>query len=70
MRVSGKWRMDMAAEVRNTREYAGGRFNWGYTGKDDAHSRAFADLLVNLRGVHRFRDGDNRELPIRGSQGL
>lgn len=70
VRESGKWRMDMAAEVRNTREYAGGRFNWGYTGKGDAHSRAFADLLVNLRGAHRFRDGDNRELPIRGSQGL
>ena len=32
--------------------------------------RRGADLLVNLRGVHRFRDGDNRELPIRGSQGL
>jgi uncharacterized protein len=70
VREAGRWRMDIAAEVRNTREYVGGRFNWGYVGKDDPHTRAFADLLVNLRGVRRFRDGDNRELPIRGAQGL
>ncbi|NJD88769.1 MAG: TPM domain-containing protein, partial [Betaproteobacteria bacterium] len=69
VRESGKWRMDIAAEVRNTREFAGGRFNWGYVGTNDAYSRAFADLLVNLRGVRRFRDGDNREIPVRGLQG-
>lgn len=70
VREGGKWRMDIVREVRNTREYVGGRFNWGYVGRDDAHTRAFSDLLFNSRGVHRFRDGDNRELPIRGSQGL
>lgn len=70
VREDGRWRMDIAAEVRNTREFSGGRFNWGYVGATDAYSRAFADLLVNLRGVRRFRDGDNREIPVRGLQGL
>lgn len=70
VREAGQWRMDIVAEVRNTREYSGGRFNWGYVGATDTYTRAFADLLVNLRGVRRFRDGDNREIPVRGLKGL
>ena len=66
VRQDGRWRMDLVAEVRNTRELVGGEFTWDYRGKDDAYTRAFGDLLTTLKGVRRFRDGDNRPLVIRG----
>lgn len=66
-REDGKWRMDMIAEIRNTEEISGGEFSWSYRINDDPHTRAFADLLIDIRGYQRFRDGDNRALPTRKS---
>jgi uncharacterized membrane protein YgcG len=66
VRQQGVWRIDMIAEVRNTVEHVGGEYTWAYRGQDDAYTQAFGDLLVNLKGYRRFRDGDNRALPIRG----
>ncbi len=67
VRQDGKWRMDMVAEVRNTHEHTGGVLTWGYYGEGDPYTQAFSDLLINVHGYRRFRDGDNRTLPIRGS---
>jgi uncharacterized membrane protein YgcG len=55
------WRMDIAAAVRNTMEYTGGRFSWGYRRiEGDPYTRAFGGLLTTIGGVVRFADGDNR----------
>jgi len=62
------WRIDLMAEVRNTRNRVGGVYIWDYSGKDDPYSKAFADKLVKLKGYTRLKDGDNRELPIRGDK--
>jgi hypothetical protein len=62
--------MDIAAEVRNTRERVGGIYTWDYGGQGDRHAQVFSDLLADLQGYRRFRDGDNRALVIRGPQGL
>jgi hypothetical protein len=67
IRENGKWRMDIIAEVRNTQEITGGEFTWLYRGKDDAFTQAFADLLTDIRGYRRFKEGDNRPLPVRKS---
>ena len=64
---NGVWRLDIKAEVRNTREVIGGRYSWSYTGSNDSYTRTFADLLINLQGIVRIKDGDNRPLVIRGS---
>lgn len=62
------WRIDLVAEVRNTRNRVGGVYIWDYSGKDDAYSKTFADHLIKLKGYTRLKDGDNRELPIRGDR--
>ncbi len=60
------WRMDIVAEVQNTHEIVGGIYNWTYTGSTDRYSQAFSDLLININGYKRFKDGDNRALVIMG----
>lgn len=67
VRNDGRWRMDIIAEVRNTREHVGGEYTWAYRGEGDSYTLAFGDQLVTLKGYRRIRDGDNRELIIRGS---
>ena len=67
VREDGLWRIDIAAEVRNTVEHVGGAYTWAYRGAGDVYSERFGDLLVNLQGYRRFRAGDNRALPIRGA---
>lgn len=66
-RTADGWRMDIAAEVRNSRNRVGGPFAWDYIGRADDFSRAFADRLVSIDGVIRIAEGDNRKLPTRGS---
>lgn len=66
-RREGHWRMDIAAEVRDTHEHVGGEYTWAYYGKDDNYSRTFGDLFTTMKGYRRIRDGDNRELVIRGN---
>lgn len=58
---NGKWRLDLVAEVKNTREYTGGVYTWGCHNGGDQYTTAFAPLLVNIRGYIRFTDGDNRQ---------
>jgi uncharacterized protein len=67
VRQDGQWRMDITAEVRDTHEHVGGEYTWAYYGKDDNYTRSFGDLFTTLKGYRRIRDGDNRELTIRGS---
>jgi hypothetical protein len=59
--------MDILAEVQNTHEIVGGIYNWTYTGNGDRYTQAFSDLLINIKGYKRFKDGDNRALVIRSS---
>ena len=68
IRENARWRMDMVAEVRNTHEHVGGVFTWGYYGKGDAYTMAFSDLLADMNGYRRFKQGDNRPLVIRGDR--
>lgn len=67
LRQDGLWRMNLAAEVRNTHEHVGGEYTWAYYGAGDRYTQAFGDLLTTLKGYRRIRDGDNRALTIRGS---
>jgi uncharacterized protein len=63
------WQMDIASEVANIRNRVGGVYIWDYGGApDNPYTRAFGDLLYNAYGYTRIRGGDNRALPIRGSQ--
>ncbi len=66
----GVWRMDILAEVGNTRERVGGAYTWDYRGQGDRYTQAFSGLLSDFHGYRRFRNGDNRTLQIRGSKGL
>lgn len=57
------WRLDLAAEVRNTKERVGGPLTWSYEGVDDEYTTTFSDLIVDVRGYRRIASGDNRPLP-------
>lgn len=65
-KIDGMWRIDIAAEVRNTRNYVGGVYVWGFNpDSTDQFAEAFKDTLVIIRGYLRFQDGDNRQLPVK-----
>jgi hypothetical protein len=62
----GKWRINIAAEIRNSRNHVGGVYTWSYNpDSKDEFARAVKSLLINIRGYYRFQDGDNRELPVK-----
>jgi hypothetical protein len=65
-RINGKWRINIAAELRNSRNHVGGVYTWSFNPDSrDEFTRAFKSHLVNIRGYYRFRNGDNRELPVK-----
>jgi len=65
-KIDGLWRLDISAEVRNSRNYVGGVYTWGFNpDSTDEFARAFRNILVNIRGYYRFKDGDNRALPVK-----
>lgn len=65
-RIDGRWRLNITAELRNTRNHVGGVYTWSFNPDSrDEFARTFKDLLVNIRGYYRFRDGDNRQLPVK-----
>jgi hypothetical protein len=70
VKEKGVWRMDLDAEVRDTVERVGGVYTWDYRGSNDPFTRTFSDLLVDIQGYQRIRDGDNRALAVRGAAGL
>lgn len=57
------WQLDIVAELRNTVNYAGWRYTWGYRNSGDQYARAFADHIVSVGEMLRLKDGDNRPLP-------
>ncbi len=61
------WEMDIAAEVRDTRNFAGGFYTWGLAQirQGDGYSEVFADRWLSLPGALRLAGGDNRPLPTR-----
>ncbi|WP_170245596.1 TPM domain-containing protein [Fodinibius salinus] len=64
-KIDGKWRMNIVAEIRNSQNHVGGVYSWAFnTDSKGEFTTTFNDLLVNIRGYHRFKDGDNRELPV------
>jgi uncharacterized protein len=74
------WRLDIAAEIEDTREFVGGPYTWGMMSTGDDYSRAFSDVMADY-GPTRFTPrpggramptrilrparGDNRPLPTR-----
>lgn len=56
------WQMDIAAEVRNSRNLVGFAYAWDWRGDGDEFSRAFAHKLVRIAAHVRIADGDNRQL--------
>lgn len=65
-RIDGRWRLNITAELRNTRNHVGGVYTWSFNPDSrDEFARTFKSLLVNIRGYYRFIDGDNRELPVK-----
>ncbi|UCG68549.1 MAG: TPM domain-containing protein [Thermoplasmata archaeon] len=67
VKTDNGWKMDIYAEVKNTRNRVGGLYVWDYRGRNDIYTKAFSDKLINIKNYIRIVDGDNRELPIRGS---
>lgn len=66
-RTPAGWTVDMVAEVLDTRNYVGGRWNWGLLDTGDEFSVEFADQWVGAGPVLRFTGGDNRPIPARGA---
>jgi hypothetical protein len=64
-RTDQGWQMDIAAEVRNTRNYSG-PYTWGMNRKGDDFTERFADRQATIGRMTRLSGGDNRALPIRG----
>jgi len=63
------WRMDIVAEVSDTRNYVGGPYSWGMLDNDDDFTRTFGDRYIDAAEgyVLRLAGADNRELPRQGN---
>lgn len=81
-RDSAGWRLDIAAEVEDTREFVGGPYTWGMMLTQDDYTRAFSDLFADFGVIlipkrYNYRPtptrvlrparGDNRPLPTRSA---
>ncbi|NGP87103.1 TPM domain-containing protein [Fodinibius halophilus] len=65
-KINGKWRINIRAELRNSRNHVGGVYTWSFNpDSNDKFARTFKDLLVNIRGYYRFKDGANQQLPVK-----
>ncbi|MDB4892816.1 MAG: hypothetical protein JWL61_4671 [Gemmatimonadetes bacterium] len=64
-RSQAGWQVDIAADVRNTREFIGGGYTWAMVPSGDEYARTFADQYVDVDGYLRPLRGDNRRLPNR-----
>lgn len=65
-RIDGRWRLNIPAEVRNTRNHVGGVYTWSLNPySKDEFATTFGNLIVNIRGYYRIIDGNNRELPVK-----
>ncbi|MGD9788476.1 MAG: TPM domain-containing protein [Sulfuricellaceae bacterium] len=60
------WRLDLTAEVRDTRNRVGGVYAWDMRQSGDPYLQAFSDRWGKLHGYWRIKGGDNRELPLAG----
>jgi hypothetical protein len=63
-RSEAGWQLDLAAELRDTREYTGGPWTWTLVQQDDDFTRAFIDRYIMLGPMLRVAGGDNRPIPI------
>ncbi|HVD06404.1 MAG TPA: TPM domain-containing protein [Gemmatimonadaceae bacterium] len=61
------WQMDITAEMHNTAELVGLPYTWSFVdgGDDFANEFVTEATPVGPNGVLRWRDGDNRPLPMR-----
>jgi uncharacterized protein len=62
------WRLDLIAEIQNTKERVGGPLTWSYEGTNDPYTRAFPGMLTVVQGYRRMAIGDNRLLTRAGSR--
>lgn len=63
VRQGNVWRLDLVAEIRNTKERVGGPLTWSYEGTNDRYTSTFSDMIVVVYGYRRMANGDNRSLP-------
>jgi hypothetical protein len=63
-RNNAGWQLDLAAELRDTREYVGGPWTWTLVQQDDDFTRAFVDRYTVLGPFMRVAGGDNRPIPV------
>jgi hypothetical protein len=66
-RSEAGWQLDLAAELRDTREYTGWPWTWTLVQQDDDFTRAFIDRYIMLGPMLRVAGGDNRPIPIHGA---
>lgn len=57
------WRMDLVSEVKEVVSLAGGAHAWGFRSATSPTLAPFAHALVEVDGVLRLRDGENRPVP-------
>jgi uncharacterized membrane protein YgcG len=63
-RSEAGWQMDLAAELRDTREYVGAPWTWTLVQQDDDFTRAFVDRYTMIGPIMRVAGGDNRPIPV------
>jgi uncharacterized protein len=59
------WRLDIAAEVEDTREFVGGPYTWGMMLTGDDYTRAFSDLYADYGALRLARRSGYRPMPLR-----
>jgi Zn-dependent protease with chaperone function len=65
-RSAAGWEVDVLAEITNTRQVAGWVHSWMLTNDDSPHHREFADLIITVDDVMRFKGGANWQIRYRG----
>lgn len=63
-KTAAGWQWDAFADVRNTREYVGGRWTWTITLRDDDFTNTFAHRYITVGPSVRVAGGDNRPIPV------
>ena len=62
------WQMDVLAEVRDTRNFAGGPWTWTLVDRRDEFNSAFFDRYTAFGPILRLAGGDNRPIPTRTTE--
>jgi hypothetical protein len=67
-RSAAGWQFDPAADWQHFVQLPKSGFTWGWEPFGDDYGQVFGDLFVQIDGVARLKDGNNRRLPMRKTQ--